>query len=84
MLFIAIGALTNLDRVGPLVEEEMRVLNELRSEGRVKAALRRKHEPGVFLVVNADDVEDATLQLDRLPYVGAGVLMFTLIEVSEL
>jgi uncharacterized protein YciI len=84
MLFVAIGALTNLDKVGPFVDEEMRVLNELRNEGRVRAALRRKHEPGVFLVVDADNVEDAKVQLDRLPYVGAGVLKFELIEVGEI
>jgi uncharacterized protein YciI len=84
MLFVAIGSLTNLDKVGPFVDDEMRVLNELRKEGRVKAALRRKHEPGVFLVVDADNVEDAKFELDRLPYVGAGVLKFELIEVSEI
>lgn len=84
MIFLAVGSISDPEKLGPYIDEEMRVLNELRNQGAVRFAFRRSREPGVFLLVDAADSNDAERQLQLLPFVDVGLLTFEMIEVREL
>jgi hypothetical protein len=64
--------------------QEMKILADLKGEGVVEHAYRRSHGPGVFLIVNASNLEDAQRQLGRLPFVALGLLTFDLTPINEI
>jgi len=66
------------------VDEEMKILADLQGEGVVEHAYRRSQGPGVFLIVDANDLEDAQRQLGRLPFVALGLLTFDLTPINEM
>jgi muconolactone delta-isomerase len=80
----ATGTIPNPDKLEPYRPEEMRVLAELHAEGVVKNLFRLSDRPGVYLIVEADDVEEARRQLGRLPFVSYGLLHFELEPVEKL
>ena len=51
----------------PHLDKETRVLAELHAEGVVKNVFRLADRPGVYLTVEANDVEDARKQLGACP-----------------
>ena len=55
----ATGTIPDLDKLEPYWPEETRVLAELHAEGVVKSLFRLSDRPGVYLIVEADDVEEA-------------------------
>jgi len=81
--FHATGAV-DPSRIGPYIDEEMKILADLKTEGVVEHAYRRSQGPGVFLIVNADDLGDARQQLGRLPFVAQGLMTLDYIPVNEL
>ena len=54
----ATGTITDLDKVEPYLPEETRVLGELHAEGVVKSLFRLNDRPVLYLILEADDVED--------------------------
>ncbi|MFJ9559094.1 hypothetical protein ACIRQQ_03510 [Streptomyces fuscichromogenes] len=84
MYFHVTGTVTDPGRLSAHAEGEARVLRELKADGVVLSAFRRQDRPGAFLLVEADDVQDAQHQLGRLPYAANGLLTFEYIEVSRL
>jgi len=68
----------------PYRPEETRVLAELHAEGVVKSLFRLSDRPGVYLIVEADDVEEARRQVGRLPFVSHGLLLFEFEPVEKL
>ena len=47
--FHATGAVSDPSKIGPYVDEEMKILADLQAEGVVEHAYRRSQGPGVFL-----------------------------------
>ena len=45
MIIFARGSVTGPDKLGPLVDDEMRVVNQLKDEGVMKAVYRRAAGP---------------------------------------
>jgi muconolactone delta-isomerase len=84
MNFIAVGTNVRPDEFGPFMAEESAVLAELRAQGTVTSVYRRAAGGGVFTMVEAASLDEATRQLGRLPLVREGLLAFELIEVVEL
>jgi hypothetical protein len=82
--FHATGAVSDPSKLGPYIDEEMKILADLKSEGVVEHAYRRSQGPGVFLIVNANVLGDAQQQLDRLPFVPEGLMTFDFIPVNEI
>jgi hypothetical protein len=82
--FHATGAVSDPSKIGPYIDEEMKILADLQGEGVVEHAYRRSQGPGVFLIVNASDLEDAQRQLGRLPFVALGLLTFDLTPINEM
>jgi len=52
----ATGTIPDLDKLEPYRPEETRVLAELHAEGVVKSLFRLSDRPGVYLIVEADNV----------------------------
>jgi uncharacterized protein YciI len=84
MYLHATGTIPDLDKLEPYRPEETWVLAELHAEGVVKNLFRLSDRPGVYLIVEADDVEEARRQVGRLPYVSHGLLLFEFEPVEKL
>jgi hypothetical protein len=82
--FHATGAVSDLSKIGPYIDEEMKILADLKGEGVVEHAYRRSQGPGVFLIVNANALGDAQQQLGRLPFVAQGLMTFGYTPVNEM
>ena len=65
MYLHATGTIPDLDKLEPYRPEETRVLAELHAEGVVKSLFRLSDRPGVYLIVEADDVEEARALVAR-------------------
>ena len=52
----------------------MKILADLKGEGVIEHAYRRRQGPGVFIIANARDLGDAQRQLGRLPFVALGLM----------
>jgi hypothetical protein len=84
MYFFATGHVTHPDQVGPLLEEEKRVLSDLRREGVVREAFTPAGGHGVISILEAPGLTEAREQMNRLPFVAHGLLSFDFTEVTEL
>lgn len=83
MYFFAAGTIVAPDKIGPHIDEETRVLTELRKAGVVKTAFRRL-TGGVVSIVEGPNLEEVEAQLARLPFVALGLMTFDYDEVVEL
>jgi hypothetical protein len=54
MIVFARGSITEPDKLGPFVDDEMRVVNQLEDEGVMKAVYRRAAGPGVLLILEGE------------------------------
>jgi hypothetical protein len=84
MIVFARGSVTDPDAVGPYVEEEMRVLGELKSEGVIQAAYRRANGPGVYLILEGSSVNAVQERVDSLPFVVEGLMTLEYEEIYEI
>ena len=84
MILHATGTITDPEKISPFVAEEIAVTEALREEGLVLEAFRRSHEPGVFLILQAESIDDARRELARLPFVAEGLLLLDLIEIYRI
>jgi hypothetical protein len=84
MILHGTGVITDVENIGPFVEREIAVTEELRNEGLIVDVFRRSHEPGVFLILEAESVADAEHQLARLPFVAEGLIKIELVEIYRI
>jgi uncharacterized protein YciI len=84
MYFFATGHLISPDQIGPLMEEEKRVLSELRQQGLVREAFTPVGGHGVISILEASSLQEAREQMNRLPFVAHGLLTFDYTEITEL
>ena len=84
MFVHATGTMPDPDKLGPLLEAETRVVATLHAEGVLHNVFRVVEHPGVYMIIEADDVEDAGAQLGRLPFVQNGLLLLEFKEVERL
>jgi muconolactone delta-isomerase len=84
MYIHATGTITDLEKVQPYLPEETKVIAELQAEGVVKNLYRLPDQPKVYLIVEADDVDEARRQVGRMPLVSHGLLSFEFEPVEKL
>ena len=84
MYLHATGTISDIDKLGPLWDAENRVLAELHAEGVVKSLFRLADRPAVYMIIEADDADDARKQVGRLPFVSNGHLLFEFEPVERL
>jgi uncharacterized protein YciI len=83
MLFHVTGTIPDPSIPAPPIEAELAVSQQLQDEGTTLSAVRRVDGPGVFLIVEAEDLDHARAALGRLPFVAAGVVHLEFAEVTR-
>jgi hypothetical protein len=81
MIVFARGSVTDPDALGPYLEEETRVLGELKAEGVNNAVYRRTNRPGVDFILERSSVDAVGERVDSLPFVVEGLISMEYEEV---
>jgi len=71
MLVIGKGSMIRPDALTPrIIDNEMRVLGELKADGLVKSAYRRSEGPGFYLLAEGPSIDAVRERIDNtLPFV---------------
>ena len=70
MIVIAKGSVPRPDALAPHLDEEMRVLRELKADGLIKSAYRRSAGPGFYFILEGPSIDSVREQIDAtLPFV---------------
>ena len=81
MIVFARGSITEPDALGPYVDEEMRVVGELRAAGVITAIYRRANGPGVYLILEGASVDAVQERMGSLPFVVEGLMSMEYDEI---
>jgi mevalonate pyrophosphate decarboxylase len=84
MIAIARGSIAEPDRLGPFMDDEMRVVEQLKTEGVMKALYRLAAGPGVVIVLEAQSMDDIRERMNTLPFVLEGLMTLEYEEVYEI
>jgi hypothetical protein len=84
MYFFATGHVTRPGEIGRYLEEEKRVLAELREQGVVREAFSPAAGHGVIGILEGPSLHDVQAQIARLPFVAHGLLTFEYTEIIPL
>jgi muconolactone delta-isomerase len=84
MIAIARGSIAEPDRLGPFIDDEIRVVGELKAEGVIKAVYRRAAGPGNFCILEGESMEAVRERMNTLPFVIEGLMSFEYDEVYEI
>ncbi len=84
MIVFARGSITDPDKLGPFVDDEMRVVNQLKDEGVMKAVCRRAAGPGVLLILEGASIGAIRARIDNLPFVNEGLMTLEYEEIYEI
>jgi hypothetical protein len=84
MIVIATGAIDRPQELGPFVEEEMRVVAQLKGEGLIKTVYRRAAGPGIVTVLEGESIEAIRESMECLPFLFEGLMTLEHEEVYEI
>jgi hypothetical protein len=84
MIAIARGSITEPDSLGPFIDDEMRVVGQLKDEGVIKALYRRAAGPGVVIILEGESMDAIRERMNTLPFVVAGLMTLDYEEVYEI
>jgi hypothetical protein len=84
MIAIARGSITEPDRLGPFIDDEMRVVGQLKDEGVMKALYRRAAGPGVVMILEGKSMDAIRERMNTLPFVVEGLMTLDYEEVYEI
>jgi hypothetical protein len=84
MIVFARGSITRPDELGPFVDDEMRVVNQLKDEGVIKAVYRRAAGPGTLLILEGESIDAIRERIDTLPFVSEGLMTLEHEEIYEI
>ena len=84
MIAIGRGSITEPDRLGPFIDDEMRVVGQLKREGVMKALYRRAAGPGVVIILEGQSMDAIRERVDTLPFVFQGLMTLEYEEVYEI
>lgn len=84
MIVLAKGSITNPEALAPHIENEMRVVEELKADGVIKALYRRAAGPGVYLLLEGSSFDAIRDRADTLPFVLEGLMTLDLDEIYEI
>jgi len=72
------------DLLAPHVDDEMRVLGQLKAEGVITSAYRCAAAPGVYVILEGSSIDAVRERVDTLPFVVEGLLTFGFDEIYEI
>jgi muconolactone delta-isomerase len=81
MIVLARGSITKPDALAPYISDEMRVVEELKAEGIMKALYRRAAGPGVYLLLEGSSIDAIRDRVDTLPFVVEGLMTLDYDEI---
>ena len=84
MIVLAKGSITKPDALAPHINDEMRVVEELKAEGVMKAVYRRAAGPGVYLLLEGPSIDAVRDRVDTLPFVVEGLMTLDYEEIYEI
>jgi muconolactone delta-isomerase len=84
MIVLARGSITNPDALAPHINDEMRVVEELKAEGIMKAVYRRAAGPGVYLLLEGPGIDAIRDRVDTLPFIVEGLMTLDYEEIYEI
>ena len=84
MIVHARGAITDPSLLGPYVDDEIRVVDELKAEGVIKAAYRRAAGPGVYLILEGPSLQAVQERMETLPFLVEGLMALDYDEIYEI
>ena len=84
MIVFARGSISNPPALAPFIDDEMRVVDELKSEGTVKAVYRRAAGPGVLLMLEGPTLDIVQARVNTLPFVVEGLMTLEYEEIYEI
>jgi hypothetical protein len=84
MIAIARGSITEPDRLGPFIEDEMRVVGQLKAEGSIKSVYRRAAGPGTVIIAEGENIAAIRERMNTLPFVVEGLMTLDYEEVYEI
>jgi hypothetical protein len=81
MTVFARGSIKNPEALAPYIDEEMRVVGELKAEGVIAAIYRRATRPGVYLILEGPSLDAIRGRVDGLPFVAEGLMSMVYDEI---
>lgn len=84
MIAIARGSITEPNKLGPFIDDEMRVVEQLKADGVMKALYRRAASPGVVIILEGEDMDAIRERVNTLPFVVEGLMTLEYDEVYEI
>jgi hypothetical protein len=82
---IAKGSITRVAALAPHIDEEMRVMRQLKAEGVIKSAYRRSAAPGFYLILEGTSIDAVRDRVDAtLPFVVENVATLEYDEIYEI
>jgi hypothetical protein len=84
MIAIARGTITEPDKLGPFIDDEMRVVEQLKADGVITALYRRAAGPGVVIVLEGQSMHAMKDRMNTLPFVLEGLMTLEYEEVYEI
>ncbi len=84
MIVLAKGSITHPDALAPYVDNEIRVVGELKAEGVMKAIYRRAAGPGVYIMLEGPSIDALKDRVDTLPFVIEGLMTVDYDEIYEI
>ena len=85
MFVIAKGSITRPDALAPHLDDEMRVMRDLKDEGLIKSAYRRSAGPGFYFILEGPSIDAVREQIDTtLPFVIENLATLDYDEVYEI
>jgi hypothetical protein len=84
MIVFARGSITNPAALAPFMDDEMRVVDELKREGIMKAVYRRAAGPGVLLMLEGPGLDVVQERVNTLPFVVEGLMTLEYEEIYEI
>jgi len=84
-IVIAKGSITRPDALAPHLDDEMRVLRDLKADGVIKSAYRRATGPGFYFVLEGASIDAVRERVDTtLPFVIENVATLEYDEIYEI
>jgi hypothetical protein len=84
MIVFARGSITRPGGLGPFIEDEMRVVRQLKDEGVLKAIYRRAAGPGTLFILEGASIDAIRARIDTLPFVIEGLMTLEYDEIYEI
>jgi hypothetical protein len=84
MIAIARGSIAEPDKLGPFIDDEMRVVGQLKAEGSIKSVYRRAAGPGTILILEGESIDAIREHMNTLPFVVKGLMTLDYEEVYEI